>query len=171
MPPTTKHTRPSGSRATLEDRIELPLLKAGGAGQSGDGVTFFALTRGGVLTSRCAIACSVGFGGVGPSGVSGGTPLRCAGVAKALFGSESPRVGGVAGASSKLTLEIVCVRLAMSEGGLGSVADIASASARRRRTAVIQNFQMQESKAPRLSRELGAPEWRFVESGTCINGP
>ena len=42
----------SGSRATLEDRIELPLLKAGGAGQSGDGVTFFAWTRGGVLTSR-----------------------------------------------------------------------------------------------------------------------
>ena len=109
----------------------------------------------------------MGFGGVGPRGVSG--TLRCAGVAKALF-AGSPRVGGVAGASSKLTLEIVCVRLAMSEGGLGSVADIASASARRRRTAVIQNFQMQESKAPRLSRELGAPEWRFVESGTCING-
>ena len=85
----------------------------------------------------------MGFGGVGPRGVSG--TLRCAGVAKALF-AGSPRVGGVAGASSKLTLEIVCVRLAMSEGGLGSVADIASASARRRRTAVIQNFQMQESR-------------------------
>ena len=48
---------------------------------------------------------------------------------KALF-AGSPRVGGVAGASSKLTLESVCVRLAMSEGGLGSVADIAAASAR-----------------------------------------
>jgi len=45
-----------------------------------------------------------------------------------LFGS--PRVGGVAGASSKLTLEIVCVRLAINDGGLGSVADIVSASAR-----------------------------------------
>ena len=45
----------------------------------------------------------------------------------------SPRVGGVAGASSKLTLEIVCVRLAINDGGLGSVADIlfsAAASAR-----------------------------------------
>ena len=82
-------------------------------------------TRGGVLTSKCDFACSVGFGGVGPSGVSG--TLRCAGVAKALFGS--PRVGGVAGVSSKLTLEIVCVRLAINDGGFGSVADIASASA------------------------------------------
>ena len=83
-------------------------------------MTLFAWTRGGVLTSKCDFACSVGFGGVGPRGVSGA--LRCAGVAKALFGS--PRVGGVAGVSSKLTLEIVCVRLAISNGGLGSVADI-----------------------------------------------
>ena len=85
----------------------------------------------------------MGFGGVGPRGVSG--TLRCAGVAKALFGS--PRVGGVAGASSsKLTLEIVCVRLAMSEGGFGSVglfSDILPASSsfaispRRRRRAVL----------------------------------
>ena len=137
--------------------MELPRFKAGGAGQSGDGVTFFALTRGGVLTSRCERASSVGFGGVGPRGVSG--TLRCAGVAKALF-VASPRVGGVAGASSKLTLEIVCVRLAMSDGGFGSVglfSDILPASSffaispRRRRRAVLascdtKNFQMQESR-------------------------
>ena len=87
----------------------------------------------------------MGLGGVGPSGVSGGAPLRCAGVAKALF-AGSPRVGGVAGASSKLTLEIVCVRLAINDGGFGSVglfSDILPASSsfaispRRRRRAVL----------------------------------
>ena len=152
LPPTTKQTRPSGSRATQLDRIELPRRKVGGGGQSGDGVTFFALTRGGVLTSKCENACSVGFGGVGPSGVSGA--LRCAGVAKALFGS--PLVAGVAGASSKLTLEIVCVRLAIKDGGLGSVADILrrlrfAASARGR--ALIQKIS--KCKNLRLRARVG----------------
>ena len=158
LPPTTKQTRPSGSRATLLDRMELPLLKAGGAGQSGEGVTFFAFTRGGVLTSRCEDACLSGFGGVGPRGVSGA--LRCAGVAKALFGS--PRVGGVAGVSSKLTLEIVCVRLAINDGGLGSVADIlpvSFASRRRRRglaSSDTKNFQCKNLRLRACGGCIGA---------------
>ena len=136
-------------------------IKAGGAGQSGEGVTFFALTRGGVLTSRCERACSVGFGGVGPRGVSGA--LRCAGVAKALFGS--PRVGGVAGVSSKLTLEIVCVRLAMSDGGFGSVADILL-------PAVIPKISKCENL--RLRARVGASALCWVVQASQVrveNGP
>ena len=104
----------------------------------------------------------MGLGGVGPSGVSGGAPLRCAGVAKALF-AGSPRVGGVAGVSSKLTLDIVCVRLAINEGGLGRVVDIA---ARGLASSDTKYFQMPKSKPPRASRELGALSGGSDESGT-----
>ena len=70
------------------------------------------------------------------------------------WSAGAPR-GGVAGASSKLTLEIVCVRLAINDGGLGSVADIlpASASARGPLPAVIQYFQCRNLGS---ARESGA---------------
>jgi len=45
------------------------------------------------------------------------------------LGFRRGRVRDGAGASSKLTLEIVCVRLAINDGGLGSVADIAISAA------------------------------------------
>ena len=67
----------------------------------------------------------------------------------------SPRVGGVAGASSKLTLEIVCVRLAMSDGGLGSVADIVSASAHQRRLT-SSDTKISKCKNLGAKRESGA---------------
>ena len=84
----------------------------------------------------------------------------------------SPRVGGVAGASSKLTLEIVCVRLAINDGGLGSVADILFSAA-----ASARGCQLDAKKIPKCKSEsrrrgrVGSSALLLVgsdESGTSL---
>ena len=92
-------------------------------------------------------------------------------MAKALFGS--PRVGGVAGVSSKLTLEIVCVRLAINDGGLGSVVDIAISAASARGLA-SSDTKISKCENLRLRARVGASVLCWVVPTSQVrveNGP